>query len=817
MVVKCEDVHTIKIGVIFSDTYTLHSVTPLIHAAGNDINLYFEEKGFKYHFEFLIENAEGSPNTHMSKVESFKSVGVDLIIGGGYSSQAEVSLPFMNVNDMLLISPSSTAFRLEIAEDNLFRLCQVDTAQAPVIAEMLWSYGIEACVVLQLNDLGLNRLYDLFKEEYENRGGVILDRNTYYSEEEDYIYLLQDISTTANEAVSEYGIDHVGVLILDWSEVVTVIIDHATDYPILNNLIWFGSEGTSQSPMILDAVPEEATKLKIYSPLAQASNNLTFYDAAYHDACWLYALSVVDANSADAMEVKASLPLVASEYVGVTGLCSLNEYGDRSAVNYDIWGYGKENGDVVSVKYGFYDSVLGDVIWGPEPTGINELPVANANGPYSGGISDAFSFSSVGSHDPDGRIVDFRWRFGDRSGYAYSPTPIHFYSEPGIFTVTLMVTDDDGAVSRDIAICTVFPPPNKAPIADAGGPYSGYAGGSISFNSSDSYDSDGTIVEYEWDFGDGASSDEEHPVHTYSQPGTYSISLRVTDDQGAIKTDATLCTVSQTPNEPPIADIGGPYSGHMRGSIYFSSSGSQDPDGTIVEYEWDFGDGVTSSKKNPVYVYSRAGNYTVTLKVTDDDGTTSTETTSCLVVQATMIDRISGIFGDLIRLHLTFETIAVMITIGGAVIGTMGWMTRTRREQRRRKIMFNEFIQGIDDVYTRYKMNARQCEAELYKLKDQIIETFSKGIIDETNYKFLDKRIEEYIEEIRKELDNKRLENLQDKLRNELQRMKDTDEVNEQSFQRLERLIEAETGLIDVERIELKNLIEKWRREFLKE
>lgn len=90
--------------------------------------------------------------------------------------------------------------------------------------------------------------------------------------------------------------------------------------------------------------------------------------------------------------------------------------------------------------------------------------------------------------------------------------------------------------------------------------------------------------------------------------------------------------VQAIPNLSPVANINGPYSGTVGESISFSSNGSNDPDGTIVAYSWNFGDGSNSSAANPTHIYSEAGTYLVTLTLTDDDGAQTDEVTSVQVV-----------------------------------------------------------------------------------------------------------------------------------------------------------------------------------------
>lgn len=85
---------------------------------------------------------------------------------------------------------------------------------------------------------------------------------------------------------------------------------------------------------------------------------------------------------------------------------------------------------------------------------------------------------------------------------------------------------------------------NNPPVAEANGPYSGSTTGPISFSSSGSFDSDGTISSYSWDFGDGGSSTSANPSYTYSADGSYTASLTVTDNSGATNTDFANVTIS---------------------------------------------------------------------------------------------------------------------------------------------------------------------------------------------------------------------------------------------------------------------------------
>jgi hypothetical protein len=93
-------------------------------------------------------------------------------------------------------------------------------------------------------------------------------------------------------------------------------------------------------------------------------------------------------------------------------------------------------------------------------------------------------------------------------------------------------------------------------------------------------------------------------------------------------------SVSGYAGEPPIADPNGPYSAFVGEAITFDGSGSSDPDGTIVAYDWDFGDGFTDTGVSSTYSYSAAATFTVSLTVTDNDGLTDTATTTATISAA---------------------------------------------------------------------------------------------------------------------------------------------------------------------------------------
>ena len=165
---------------------------------------------------------------------------------------------------------------------------------------------------------------------------------------------------------------------------------------------------------------------------------------------------------------------------------------------------------------------------------------------------------------------------------------------------------------------------NKAPIISAVVPSAALLGVEVSFDGSGSNDTDGTIVSWEWSFGDDTTGTGEKVTHAYEEVGTYQVSLTVRDNVGASAVAGWTLKVERPPNKPPVADAGCDRRVFRGGVVDFDGSGSRDPDGVMVSYSWDFGDGHSATGARVKHNYSSAGVFDVVLRVVDADGAVAT-------------------------------------------------------------------------------------------------------------------------------------------------------------------------------------------------
>jgi WD40 repeat protein len=277
---------------------------------------------------------------------------------------------------------------------------------------------------------------------------------------------------------------------------------------------------------------------------------------------------------------------------------------------------------------------------------ISKFSISNANP----NAKENVTFDASESRDVDTQIKAWDWDFGDGNrGSGQSVT--HAYSQGGRYNVTLTVIDDDDMEKSSQSMKTIDVNGLPIPIINYAPKYPNL-GQPIDFDGSQSYDSDkyGNIKNYYWDFGDGETSPRKHPSrHEYETNGTYTISLTVEDNKGAKNTTSIKLKANLPPKaiiriEPPRP----PIQFHNNGDeVKFNAHESIDPDGYIKNWHWDFGDETNSTAEQASHIYSKGGEFTVRLNVTDDNNASDENSKNIKVnwlpVPIISIDAINGL------------------------------------------------------------------------------------------------------------------------------------------------------------------------------
>ncbi|HMA82665.1 MAG TPA: PKD domain-containing protein, partial [Candidatus Thermoplasmatota archaeon] len=257
-------------------------------------------------------------------------------------------------------------------------------------------------------------------------------------------------------------------------------------------------------------------------------------------------------------------------------------------------------------------------------TVTNVAPTLSFNISPTPGIVNQTVHFNIDATDRDGEITNWTWTLGDGTK-KYIQNTTYIFNESGSYTVTLNATDDDGEFTN---ISTTLDVTHKPTVNFTYSPVSPLTSDTITFTDT-STDQDDSVSSWSWDFDDENTSTEENPTHSYDNDGTYNVSLTVTDEDGATNQTNQKITVLNT---PPTANFTyTPQNATDLQTITFTTC-STDPDGTITNCTWTFGDDTTNYSMNTTsHQYTDNGTYTVTLNVTDDDGDTDEYSTTITI------------------------------------------------------------------------------------------------------------------------------------------------------------------------------------------
>jgi parallel beta-helix repeat protein len=263
-------------------------------------------------------------------------------------------------------------------------------------------------------------------------------------------------------------------------------------------------------------------------------------------------------------------------------------------------------------------------------------------------VNETITFNASSSHDPNGFIVNYTWNFGDVNTTTTNQSTItHVYSSAGNYTVTLTVVDNDGLTNSTSKTLRVQEQDITPPASITNLHNTSYASDYITWAWSDPADADFShvMVYLNGVFKTNVSKGVQYYNATGLAPDTeYMISTRTSDVSGNVNltwVNSTATTATNLPaNQPPVADCGPDKLGceNVDAPVQFNASASFDPDGSIVSYEWDFGDGGTGTGVSPKHKYATYNwngtaytPFTVTLTVTDDKGATDTDTQQVII------------------------------------------------------------------------------------------------------------------------------------------------------------------------------------------
>jgi len=351
---------TIHIGGLVPLTGSLSNLGEDARAGANlaviDFNEYLEKLESDWELDMIIEDSGTSPTITLEKISSLKAKNINIVLGPASSAEVSYVKGYADSNNMLIISYGSSATALSIPNDNLYRLAPDTTQQGNAIANIIYSEGITTLIPIWRGDIWGDGLHDSIFSEFTRIGGTVDEGIRYFPDTTMFPIETSILAQRVQHHVDSIDAEKIGVLIIGFQEYVQIIFS-ALEYDVLDDVRWFGSPGvTETSQMVDDPTLNEFSERTQFTAIQFGASYSSEYDKvkniielelgrpasiyayAAYDSVWIFGLAMLETQSDDVDIVKAKIPEIAENYIGVIGSTKLNDAGDLATANYDIVG-----------------------------------------------------------------------------------------------------------------------------------------------------------------------------------------------------------------------------------------------------------------------------------------------------------------------------------------------------------------------------------------------------------------------------------------------------------------------------------------------
>ena len=353
---------SVQIGAILPitgdlSTYGLESKAAA-ELAVEDFNAYLDEStDAGWRLDIVVEDTGSNPVNALEKLSALHAKHINVVLGPLSSAEARNLLVYADARLLSLISPSSTAASLAM-KDHLLRLMPDDTKQAPALATLFADRGIEIVIPIWRGDAWGDDLIENTRDSFTGMGGIMDEGIRYSPESPEFSASASVLEEKVAEYSKRHDMDRIGILAISFAEVLP-LMQSASEHEILDDVAWFGSDGNTQEQKLIDdpTALEFSQAVGFTTIRAAFGDNPTYEYVKQHlqdklgrvpnahafssyDAVWLAGLTYLEldrTNITDVYKIKKTLSKLSSEYNGAIGSISLNDVGDLSVANYEIW------------------------------------------------------------------------------------------------------------------------------------------------------------------------------------------------------------------------------------------------------------------------------------------------------------------------------------------------------------------------------------------------------------------------------------------------------------------------------------------------
>lgn len=353
---------TIPIGGVFSVSGNWATLGVTSKAAMEvgiaDVNQSLEASGSALRFSADIIDTKLDTALTLAAVRALKAKQVEVVLGPQSSAEVAALKPFVDANGMLIISPSSTAGTLAIANDNIFRLTPSDTLEAVALVALMKADGVRTVIPFWRKDAGNVGLQVATRALFA-AAGTVTPGVEYAATTTDYAPAVAALKAQVQAAIAERGgtagiaIAHAG-----FDEVVDIFNLTSGD-PVLSSVRWYGTDGTALSEPLRSFLKAAAfaKQVNFWAPIPGVDNAASSrwqpvatriaavakaqpdaFALAVYDAVWLTAQAyLATGGRGNPGALKAAFVTAAGSFYGTTGWTKLNPAGDRQFGNFDFF------------------------------------------------------------------------------------------------------------------------------------------------------------------------------------------------------------------------------------------------------------------------------------------------------------------------------------------------------------------------------------------------------------------------------------------------------------------------------------------------
>jgi branched-chain amino acid transport system substrate-binding protein len=377
----------VLLGGLFSLTGTWSTLgqngRAAMEIAVEDVNRYLEGNAAGIRFAAAIEDTRLEPELALAKAQALQARGVQLLVGAQSSAEVAHLKPFVDANDLLLVSPSSTAGSLAIPGDNVFRFTPTDSLEGVAVSALMWDDGVRAIIPVWRDDAGNAGLEKATRARFGALGGTVLEGVRYGPDTQDFGATVAALAAQLRPVLARRGRDEVAIYLAAFDEVVQLFARARSD-PALASVRWYGSDGVALGEALVSSAEAAEFAIRtgypnpifgldegardIWAPLAERIRARTdlepdAFALAVYDEVWSIARGYVASGATrDIERLKRAFTTAAASGYGGTGWTVLNEAGDRKYGDFDFWAVQQEEGRPRWTRVARYESRTGRLV-----------------------------------------------------------------------------------------------------------------------------------------------------------------------------------------------------------------------------------------------------------------------------------------------------------------------------------------------------------------------------------------------------------------------------------------------------------------------